>query len=51
MENLALASQEKKGKGKAKMNTGRDSFSRAITKKDLHKVKCFHCNKKGHYAS
>jgi hypothetical protein len=49
-ENLALASQAKKGKGKVK-NTGGDSSSQASTGKDLSKVKCFHCHKKGHYAS
>jgi hypothetical protein len=27
LENLALANQAKKGKGKVKMNTGGDSFS------------------------
>jgi hypothetical protein len=51
VENLALASQARKGKGKVRMNTGGDSSSQAGTGKDLSKVKCFHCHKKGHYAS
>jgi hypothetical protein len=51
VENLALASQAKKGKGKVRMNTGGDSSSQAGTRKDLSKVNCFHCHKKGHYAS
>ena len=51
MENLALASQARKGKGKVRMNTGGDSSSQVGTRKDLSKVKCFHCHKKGHYAS
>jgi hypothetical protein len=50
-ENLALSSQAKKGKGKVRKNTGGDSSSQAGTGKDLSKVKCFHCHKKGHYAS
>jgi hypothetical protein len=50
-ENLSLSSQTKKGKGKVRKNTGGDLFSQADTGKDLSKVKCFHCHKKGHYAS
>jgi hypothetical protein len=33
------------------MNKGGDSCSQAGIGKDLSKVKCFHCHKKGHYAS
>jgi hypothetical protein len=51
VENLALASRVKKGKGKVRMNTCGDSSSQAGTGKGLSKVKCFHCHKKGHYAS
>jgi hypothetical protein len=51
VENLALASQARKGKGKVRMNTGGDSSSQASTGKELSKVNCFHCHKKGHYAS
>jgi hypothetical protein len=51
VENLALSSQAKRGKGKVRMNTGGDSSSQVGTGKDLSKVKCFHCHKKGHYAS
>jgi hypothetical protein len=51
MVNLALASQVKRGKGKAMVNTRGDSSSQVGTGKDLSKVKCFHSHKKGHCAS
>jgi hypothetical protein len=51
VENLTLANRAKKGKGKVRMNTGGDSSSQDGTGKDLSNVKCFHCHKKGHYAS
>jgi hypothetical protein len=47
-ENLALASQEKKGKFK-KISSG-ESTSQEDKKKDMRKVKCFACHKFGHYA-
>jgi hypothetical protein len=52
-ENLALASQARKskGKGSVKRNTGGESTSQAGKKRDLSKVKCFVCHKSGHYAS
>lgn len=45
-ENLALASKAKgkKGQGEAKS-------SQKGKKKDLSKIKCFHCHEFGHYAS
>jgi hypothetical protein len=51
VENLALANQARKSKGKVRMNTDRESSSHVGTGKDLSKIKCFHCQKKGHYAS
>jgi hypothetical protein len=47
-ENLALSSQEKKGKFK-KTASG-ESTSQDSKKKDMSKVKCFACHKFGHYA-
>jgi hypothetical protein len=47
-ENLALASQEKKGKFK-KISSG-ESTSQDDKKKDMRKVKCFACHKFGNYA-
>jgi hypothetical protein len=45
-ENLAIG-HVKKGKGKAKQNQGGGAASQG--KKDMSKVKCFACNKFGHY--
>jgi 23S rRNA A1618 N6-methylase RlmF len=52
-ENLALASQTRKNKGKGsiKRNTSGESTSQAGKKRDLSKVKCFACHKSDHYAS
>jgi hypothetical protein len=47
-ENVALASQVKKGKFK-KFASG-ESTSQDDKKKDMSKVKCFACHKFGHYA-
>jgi hypothetical protein len=46
-ENLALASQAKKGKFKKKVSG--ESTSQDDKKKDMSKVKCFACHKFGHY--
>ena len=50
-ENVSLSSQTRKGRGNVRMNTSGDSSSQASTGKDISKVKCFNCHKKGHYAS
>jgi hypothetical protein len=47
-ENVALASQAKKGKFK-KFSSG-ESTSQDDKKKDLSRVKCYACRKFGHYA-
>jgi hypothetical protein len=47
-ENVALASQAKKGKFK-KIVSG-ESTSQDDKKKDMSKVKCYACHKFGHYA-
>jgi hypothetical protein len=52
-DNLALIGQTKKGKGKGHdKGKGKSKDSTSQTgKKDLSKIKCFKCQKKGHYAS
>jgi hypothetical protein len=47
-ENLSLAIQEKKGKFK-KISSGESTYQ-VDKKKDMRKVKCFACQKFGHYA-
>jgi hypothetical protein len=52
-ENQALDAHAWKGKGKGsgKKNTRREASPEQGKKKDLSKVKCFACHKRGHYAS
>jgi hypothetical protein len=52
-ENLALVSNTRKGKGKSssKKGNGDGGSSQPRKKKDLSKIKCFSCHKKGNYAS
>jgi hypothetical protein len=46
-ENLALASQARRSRG----STSGESTPQDGKKKDLSKVKCFACQRSGHYAS
>eukprot|EP00253_Pinus_taeda_P019865 PITA_19865 len=48
-ENYALAIKERKGKGKISCSKS-DSYHGG-KKKDMTKVKCFHCHKMGHFAT
>ena len=48
-EDCSLAAKAKKGKGKkfhSKSESGKDG-----KKRDMSRVKCFHCHKHGHYAT
>eukprot|EP00253_Pinus_taeda_P027074 PITA_27074 len=48
-EKFALAGKEKKGKGKKSQSN--PESSQGGKKKDLSKIKCFHCDEFGHYAT
>jgi len=48
-ENCALASKERKGKGK--ISHSKSYSYHGGKKKDMKKVKCFHCHKMGHFAT
>ena len=48
-ENIALASKERKGKGKA--SHSKLSSSHGGKKIDKSKVRCFHCHEVGHFAT
>ena len=48
-ENLVLASKARKGKGKA--SHFKSNSSNGEKKGDMSKVRCFNCNKMGHYAT
>ena len=45
-ENCALATKARKGKSKKSFQSGAKG-----KKKDMSKVKCFHCHQHGHYAT
>lgn len=48
-ENCALVGKAHKGKGKKSQSKG--EFGQGGKKKDLLKIKCFHCHELGHYAT
>eukprot|EP00253_Pinus_taeda_P006047 PITA_06047 len=48
-ENMALASKERKGKGKD--SHFKSNSSRGGKKSDMFKVRCFNCHKMGHYVT
>ena len=48
-ENLALASKERKGKGKT--SHFKSNSSHGGKKHDISKVRCFNCHNMGHYAT
>ena len=48
-ENCALDGKVKKGKGKS--SHSKSDSSQGNKKKDMSKIKCFHCHELGHYAT